>query len=286
MWVSFFINLLNLLYKTEFHTIRTVSYKDKFIIIASDGVFEFLTNQMVADIVGRHSDPLDACKAVVAAAYNVWLQYEVRTDDITIITLFVDDMKRDQEAESDRPLRKRVPSMEIVDARPVRRAMSREKKKNMIQLKEEFNDAVEDDWDEKKESLLVTAKTEKERYIINSAIKSNFLFQHLTSAQRDQVIDLMRPVIVKPGDWVIQQFDQGDKFYVVETGRLEVRVRSAPLADKARVPTPHDDPYDGTSGAAAAPLSDGDRERIGGAVVHVYESGPEQHPSFGELSLM
>ena len=27
----------------------------------------------------------DACKAVVAEAYRLWLQYEVRTDDITII---------------------------------------------------------------------------------------------------------------------------------------------------------------------------------------------------------
>jgi cGMP-dependent protein kinase len=32
-------------------------------VIASDGVFEFLTNQMVADIITTTSDPIDACRA-------------------------------------------------------------------------------------------------------------------------------------------------------------------------------------------------------------------------------
>jgi hypothetical protein len=40
-------------------------------------VFEFLTNQMVADMLAQYSDPLDACKAIATASYNMWLQYEV-----------------------------------------------------------------------------------------------------------------------------------------------------------------------------------------------------------------
>lgn len=58
-------------------------------MIASDGVFEFLTNQSVADMVARYDDPLDACKKVVQEAYDLWLQYEVRTDDITIICVYI-----------------------------------------------------------------------------------------------------------------------------------------------------------------------------------------------------
>lgn len=50
---------------------------DKYVVIASDGVFEFLTNQMVADLLAAHSDPLEACRAVVAASYDMWLQFEV-----------------------------------------------------------------------------------------------------------------------------------------------------------------------------------------------------------------
>lgn len=58
-------------------------------MIASDGVFEFLTNQSVADMVAKYPDPLDACKKVVQESYDLWLQYEVRTDDITIICIYI-----------------------------------------------------------------------------------------------------------------------------------------------------------------------------------------------------
>ena len=71
---------------------RDLEPDDKFVIIASDGVFEFLTNQMVAGECALHSDPLAACKAVVAQAYHLWLQYEVRTDDITMIALYLGDV--------------------------------------------------------------------------------------------------------------------------------------------------------------------------------------------------
>lgn len=57
--------------------IRDITKQDKYIIIASDGVFEFLTNQMVIDIAATFTDPLEACNAIVNTAYNMWLQYEV-----------------------------------------------------------------------------------------------------------------------------------------------------------------------------------------------------------------
>ena len=38
----------------------------------------------------KFTDPLDACRAVVAESYRLWLQYEVRTDDITMILAFID----------------------------------------------------------------------------------------------------------------------------------------------------------------------------------------------------
>ena len=39
---------------------REISAEDKYLVVASDGVFEFLTNQMVADLIAPHSDPLEA----------------------------------------------------------------------------------------------------------------------------------------------------------------------------------------------------------------------------------
>lgn len=39
--------------------------------------------------VAKHKDPRAACAAIVAEAYRLWLQYETRTDDITIIVVHI-----------------------------------------------------------------------------------------------------------------------------------------------------------------------------------------------------
>ncbi|KAF6260280.1 phosphatase 2C-like domain-containing protein [Scenedesmus sp. NREL 46B-D3] len=58
-----------------------------FLVIASDGVFEFISSQRVVDMVAKFDDPHEACLSVVAESYRLWLQYETRTDDITMIML-------------------------------------------------------------------------------------------------------------------------------------------------------------------------------------------------------
>lgn len=62
---------------------------DQILVIASDGVFEFLSNQQVIDLCVEAGNPLKACEAVVQAAYQQWLLYESRTDDITAIVCFL-----------------------------------------------------------------------------------------------------------------------------------------------------------------------------------------------------
>ncbi len=37
--------------------IKTIEPKDRFIVVASDGVFEFISNQMVVDIVSKFDNP-------------------------------------------------------------------------------------------------------------------------------------------------------------------------------------------------------------------------------------
>ena len=53
----------------------------------SDGVFEFLTSQTVCNLTGDFEDPFDACRAVVHESHRMWLLYEVRTDDITMVCI-------------------------------------------------------------------------------------------------------------------------------------------------------------------------------------------------------
>ena len=69
---------------------HTLEDGDAILVLATDGVWEFLTNQSVLDICAKFSDPLQACRAVVAEAYELWMQYEQRADDISILTIFIE----------------------------------------------------------------------------------------------------------------------------------------------------------------------------------------------------
>ncbi len=272
---------------------REINHFDKYVVIASDGVFEFLTNQMVADMLARYSDPLDACKAVVSAAYNMWLQYEVRTDDITIIALYIDSVTKihgfthtssfhnspSANSNSNSLLSEKSTAIENMEARPVRRAISREKRKHMISLKDE--DAADDEGNDAEEDLelseaglksLITPKSEADESVILSAMRSNFLFQHLNATQRQAVVGVMKEVNVAKGEWIIKQGDAGDKFYIVDNGRYEVRVKGPPLASLDNIDMKTIKPEE--------------LDKLAGNVVHIYESGVDQHPGFGELSLM
>jgi serine/threonine protein phosphatase PrpC len=66
---------------------------DKFIVIASDGVWEFLENEMVAEIVWpffvKHS-PEAAGNALVRAAALKWKENDTVIDDITCIIIFLE----------------------------------------------------------------------------------------------------------------------------------------------------------------------------------------------------
>ncbi|KAG6516248.1 hypothetical protein ZIOFF_026703 [Zingiber officinale] len=64
-----------------------------FFVVASDGIFEFLSSQVVVDMVSRFPDPQVAFSAITAESYKLWLEHENRTDDITVIIVHIKDME-------------------------------------------------------------------------------------------------------------------------------------------------------------------------------------------------
>jgi len=80
-------NTVGVFAEPEFFS-KTITDEDAILVLASDGVFEFLQNQEIIDICAKSANPVEACSAVVDAAYNKWLEYENRTDDITAIIMF------------------------------------------------------------------------------------------------------------------------------------------------------------------------------------------------------
>ena len=71
-----------------------LSKDDKFIVLASDGVWEFLTNEDVAQIVlpfFHQKNAEKAAEAVVKESYLRWKKEEEGiVDDITCVIIFLD----------------------------------------------------------------------------------------------------------------------------------------------------------------------------------------------------
>lgn len=271
---------------------REIKPEDRVIVLASDGIYEFLTNQSVIDICAKFTDPLEACRAVAAESYELWLQYELRTDDITIIVIFVEpimdprDMEREYVTSSVRDIHngskqasirgglptddKETGKEEVDDIllpeeglRPVRTRMTKEKAQEINRLQQSAQG--EDDYlaEMSKEvdlDQLYTEKTASEKHRIADAIKTSVMFRNITEDQRELIFGVMEPIPVKAGTWVIKQGTVGDRFYIIDDGIFEVRIVGEGEAD------------DGT----------------GGALIHVYEGSVAKHlhPCFGELALM
>lgn len=254
---------------------REITEEDRMLVIASDGVYEFLTNQSVIDICAKFDDPLEACRAVVAEAYELWLQYELRTDDITIICIFINSI-REEKADSRRASLSGLSvdadpfkQDDLVDnkpvssegLRPVRQKVSKEKSKAIMKLKELGKNLAIDDDEIVDLKLLTTKKTPEEKRGIANAIKASIMFRNVTDEQRELVYDCMESIKVKAGTWIIRQGTVGDRFYIVDEGRFEVRI---------------------------VPDGEEDLAGQGGHIVHCYEGSRKKnmHPTFGELALM
>ena len=237
----------------------------KFVIIASDGVWEFLTSQAVVDMVAKFEDPMAACEAVVSQAYRLWLQYDVRTDDITMICSFLaglDSQSREQKspgpaagADQGRgEVRGNVELLAAGEKKPVRRGFTREKRKSIMDLEAATKLTDEELKYDITKNAQVVPKTQLEISRLEVAVRANFLFAHLGARQREDIFNVMEVHDVRRGDVVIRQGDPGDRFYIVDDGEFDVLVCFE-------------------EGQAAE-------------VVHHYSTAGGTHPSFGELSLM
>merc|ERR1712228_555952 len=70
----------------------------------------------------------------------------------------------------------------------------------------------------------VVPKDFKTMASLSKAIAKNVLFSHLDENERPDIFDAMFPVSAIPGEVIIQQGDEGDNFYIIDTGEVEVYV--------------------------------------------------------------
>ena len=72
--------------------------------------------------------------------------------------------------------------------------------------------------------LQVVPKDYKTMASLSKAIAKNVLFSHLDENERSDIFDAMFPSNAMPGEIIIQQGDEGDNFYIIDQGEVEIYV--------------------------------------------------------------
>ncbi|KAL9242331.1 hypothetical protein vseg_016343 [Gypsophila vaccaria] len=199
-----------------------------FFVIASDGVFEFLSSQTVVDMVAKYKDPRDACAAIVAESYRLWLQYETRTDDITIIVVHINGLTNDARGTSSPgPIMSPVPqALESTGSEsPATMALNSRNQRVRHDVSRARLRAIESSLEGANAWVPPSSahrKTWEEEAHIERALHDHFLFRKLTDSQCHVLLDCMQRVEVQAGDIVVEQGGEGDCFFVVGSGEFEV----------------------------------------------------------------
>ena len=71
---------------------KSLSAEDKFVIFASDGLWEVLSNSQVVELIvpyWAHKDVEGACDRLVAEALKLWETHNSAIDDITCLVVFI-----------------------------------------------------------------------------------------------------------------------------------------------------------------------------------------------------
>lgn len=72
----------------------------------------------------------------------------------------------------------------------------------------------------------VVPKDYKTTAALSKAIEKNVLFSHLDENEKSDIFDAMFPVVHKSGESIINQGDEGDNFYVIDEGEVDVYVNN------------------------------------------------------------
>uniref|UniRef100_A0A1S3Z468 protein-serine/threonine phosphatase n=1 Tax=Nicotiana tabacum TaxID=4097 RepID=A0A1S3Z468_TOBAC len=163
--------------------------------------------------VAKYKDPCDACAAIVAESYRLWLQYETRTDDITVIVVQVNgltDVAVGQSTSSDVVLRPPLPQVVELSGSESPSVMNWNSRNQ--RARQDISRARLRAIESSLENGQMWAppspahrKTWEEEAQIERVLHDHFLFRKLTDSQCQVLLDCMQKVEVQAGDVVVKQ---------------------------------------------------------------------------------
>ncbi|RVW38371.1 Protein phosphatase 2C and cyclic nucleotide-binding/kinase domain-containing protein [Vitis vinifera] len=184
----------------------------------------FLAVQQLSsfNLVTKFKDPRDACAAIVAESYRLWLQYETRTDDITVIVVHINGLTDStdfvffhqpdvgQSANPGAISRPPVPQVVEVTGSESPSTLSWNSRNHRVRhdLSRARLRAIESSLENGQIWVPPSPahrKTWEEEAHIERALHDHFLFRKLTDSQCHVLLDCMQRVEVQSGDVVVKQ---------------------------------------------------------------------------------
>jgi len=280
--------------------VHEINPSDRFIVICSDGVTEFLSSQQVVTAVdtqaGQERDPLKACKWIAEESVRLWLQCDDHTDDITIIVIFLEALGKPDSPVDPSPSPSPIahpllhPAMSYTSATGdwfsadfIKHAMGittlqrgtrkKLKKKSAASLTLSISCRLSPATDysqmlaeHQTKAALQRAMSSQQKARVVGAVRANMLLAELSDGIIDAMISCMEYRSYAVGELVFSVGDQGSYFYVLEKGSFAVYA-----------PTRL-----GQTGSQDGGMQERQLEHV-----HTYTKTPwGTYPSFGEMTLM
>jgi len=88
-----------------------------------------------------------------------------------------------------------------------------------------FAETYDPEDDDEPEEKIIHPKSDSQRKSLLEAVKEILLFRSLESEQLNEVLDAMFERKVTPNEYIIKQGDDGDNFYVVESGVYNIFIK-------------------------------------------------------------
>ncbi|XP_019627344.1 PREDICTED: cAMP-dependent protein kinase type II regulatory subunit-like isoform X3 [Branchiostoma belcheri] len=111
---------------------------------------------------------------------------------------------------------------DILDEPPPKRILDSYKRRRQSVCAERYDPDADDEDDDKK---VVHPKSDSQRTRLAQAVASILLFKSLDPEQMQEVLDAMFERKVVPDEHVIDQGDDGDNFYVIDSGTYNIYVK-------------------------------------------------------------